>query len=239
MKLYDCLLQNTRKRKSVSKEKMDSKAFSNLQPFTVQDQALDSMREAYGKWKRNFEFCVTAAKVVDATEKRDLLLALGGVELQDVVHNLPGAIVKVSDTVDPYVTLIDKLDEYFAPQRHSILDRHLFWKLKQDSDELNDTFLLRLTTEAAKCNFGKTEGEAREIAIMDKFLSCVSPNIKEKLLQEPDLTLTEMTRKVKAYQASKAAVDAMGYHGQREFPPFSASVSAISYGNRKCNRTQI
>lgn len=212
------------------------KAFSNLQPFNVQDHSADSMREAYEKWKRNFEYCVMASKVVDATEKRNLLMALGGIDMQDVVQKLPGAIVEASDTIDPYKVLIEKLDEYFAPKRHSILERHLFWNLKQDPEEANDRFLLRLTTEAARCDFGKTAEEAREVAIIDKFLSCVVPNVKEKLLQESDLTLTEMTRKVKAYQASKATVDAMGPSRQREFPAFNSSVNAVGYSNHKCNR---
>lgn len=216
---------------------MDGKAFSNLQPFVIHDVSTDSVRESYAKWKRNFGFCVTAAKVTDSTEKRDLFLALSGVEMQDVVHNIPGALVTKTNEIDPYETLIKKLDEYFAPQRHSILERHLFWKLKQSADETDDKFLLRLTSEASKCNFGKNESESREIAVMDKFLSCVSSNVKERLLQESDLNLMEMTRKVKAYQASKAAVEAMGSQGQRQFPSTSTNINAMRYRTRRrCSR---
>ena len=46
--------------------------------------------------------------------------------------------------IDPYAVAIEKLDEYFAPQRHEAHERFLFWDMKPEPEESIDKFLFRV-----------------------------------------------------------------------------------------------
>ena len=51
------------------------------------------------------------------------------------------------------------LDDHFAPKRHDVYERDIFWAMKPDVDESLDKFRLRVQTQARRCTFGATERE--------------------------------------------------------------------------------
>lgn len=165
-----------------------NKCFTNLPPFTCVDVPMTDRRNKWSTWKRGFEICIRASKIIDSTEKKDLLLAQGGFELQEIFFSIPGADVEEDkdQSIDPYDVAIKKLDEYFAPQRHEAHERFIFWAMKPEPDESLGKFLMRAQVHATKCSFGKTSMESAGIAVIDKMLQFVPSELREKLLQQSE-----------------------------------------------------
>lgn len=62
---------------------------------------------------------------------------MGGVQLQEVAFNLPGA-VETDDSQqdkDIFKILVDKLTEYFSPKQNSAFERHIFRAFKPNKGE--------------------------------------------------------------------------------------------------------
>lgn len=194
---------------------MDSgKAFGNLPQFTYAEVPLAERRSKWHTWKRGFEICLRAAKVTQSTDKKDLLLAHGGFELQEIFFNIPGADVEEDKEkgIDPYVVAISKLEDYFAPQRHEAHERFLFWAMRPEDGEPLSKFLMRTQTHASKCDFGKSGLESSSVAVIDKMLQFVPAPLRERLLQETKLTVDEVVKQIGAYEATRSASDHMSGH---------------------------
>lgn len=174
-----------------------------LQPFLCKSLPPSDLRDGWKRWLRGLQNVLAAAKVTDATEKKNYLLALGGFELQDVFYDIPGADVVAEATIDPFEVAVDKLQSYFAPKHHDAFERYLFWSLAPETEEPIEKFLLRAQNQATKCKFGKTEIESQQISIIDKIVLWAPPELREKLLQKEDLTLDTVTKTVNAFQAVK------------------------------------
>lgn len=198
-----------------------SKTFASLPPFSCSDVSMTERRSKWQTWKRGFEICLRAGKITAASEKKDLLLAYGGFELQEVFFGIPDADVEESDTVNPYDVAVKKLDEFFAPQRHEAHERFLFWNMKPEPDEPLGKFLMRTQMHAKKCNFGKSETESSGIAVIDKMLQFVPAQLREKLLQDKDLTVDEVIRQVNAYETTRSASQQIS--GQNITPALKSS----------------
>lgn len=190
----------------------ENKIFSKLPPLSIVGVPLTDRRNRWITWKRGFEICLRAAKMKDGTEKKDMLLACGAFELQDIFFSIPGADVVADEKqgIDPYVVAMQKLDDYFAPQRHEAHERFLFWAMKPEPEETLEKFLMRAQAHGSKCNFGKSASESSGIAIVDKMLQFVPNQLRTKLLQEKDLTLEELIKQVNAFETSRVASDQMG-----------------------------
>ncbi|XP_055681809.1 uncharacterized protein K02A2.6-like [Lutzomyia longipalpis] len=137
-------------------------------------------------------------------------------ELQDVFYSIPGADVEEDvgededEVVDPYKVALEKLDAYFAPKRHESYERFDFWALKPEVDEPFEKFVLRVQQHASKCQFGRTEQEARDTAIMDKVIQLASIELREKLLEKKNPTVGNMINQVNIFQMIKAQAKEMG-----------------------------
>lgn len=106
------------------------------------------------KWKRALGLYLTATNVTTPEAKRALLLHMGGLPLQEIYYNIPGAHVETStDNDDVFTVAINKLDEYFAPKQSRVYERHLFRLIKQETGEKFDKFLVRLRHQGSKCKF--------------------------------------------------------------------------------------
>lgn len=211
-----------------------SKLIANLPPFTVGDVPLTERRNKWYTWKRGFEICVRASKVTKGTEKKDLLLAQGGFELQEIFFNIPGADVEedVEAGVDPYEVAIEKLDDYFAPQRHDAHERYIFWGMKPEPGETLGKFLMRAQVHAAKCNFGKTAAESSSIAVVDKILQFVPAGLRERMLQDSGLNLEELQKQINAYEISRSASEQIG--GQVILQSKSSNAESLNRVKASC-----
>lgn len=207
----------------------ENRIFSKLPPLSVVGVPLTDRRNRWITWKRGFEICLRASKIQDGTEKKDMLLACGSFELQDIFFSIPGADVVADEEngTDPYITAMAKLDDYFAPQRHEAHERFLFWAMKPEPEETLEKFLMRVQAHGSKCNFGRSASESSGIAIVDKMLQFVPGQLRTKLLQEKDLTLEEMIKQVNAFETSRVANDQMG--GKSTPLQMSRSTDNIQY----------
>lgn len=138
----------------------------------------NSVGSRWEKWKRAFEIYLLAASIDTPVKKRATLLHTGGLPLQEIYHNIPGAHIAEADGVDVYNNAIQKLDEYFSPKQSFVYERHVFRLINQQVDEKFEKFLIRLRHQAAKCNFAKQNDD-----IIDQVTEkCTSAELRKKIL---------------------------------------------------------
>lgn len=142
------------------------------------------------KWKRSLQIYLEAVNITNPSKQRATLLVLGGIALQEIYFNLPGANVEPSDNVNVFEVAINKLDEHFLPKQNKAYERHIFRLIKQEESESFDKFLIRLRNQAEKCKFDKPDEH-----IIDQIIGkCLSSELRKKILtMGEDITLDKVT----------------------------------------------
>lgn len=182
----------------------------NICPFKFNHLPETQTRTEWLRWKRNFEVIVAASEEKNSTKIKNILLAKGGLELQDLFYSIDGADVveDIEKGVDPYKIAIAKLDGHFVPKQHDSFERNEFCQLSpattnEGKREPLGKFLMRCADQAKRCNFGKTEAESRELRIMDKVIYHAPAELRERLLQKEKLNLAQLTRIVNSFESIK------------------------------------
>lgn len=185
-----------------------------LEPF---NDALDEqdLRREWEEWLQSFELMCEVKQVWDQHTKYIVLLTWGGRGLQRIFYNL----APVSDEVQPplvavpfapfevpeYDNAIKRLNKFFFGKQNERIELELFRSLRQSSDESFNKFLLRLRTQAARCDFKeRTETEilhqitmaAKDERVRDKGL--------ENLITLDELTSYALNRETLMKQKSKS-----------------------------------
>lgn len=98
-------------------------ALTEIKPFLCDVIDKSRLRHEWEKWLRSFNLYLAAEEICDNVRKKNKLLHLGGAQLQEVIYNLPGALIEFDKGKqnDVFQALIEKLSEYF-----STFERHLF-----------------------------------------------------------------------------------------------------------------
>ena len=101
--------------------------FNTLPALSIVGKTRAERRETWLKSKRAFEICLAASRARDSSGQKNLLLARGGIELQDVFFDIDGADVDndPDSEIDCYQVAIDALDKHFDPPRHQAHERGL------------------------------------------------------------------------------------------------------------------
>nr|XP_036678053.1 uncharacterized protein LOC118879276 [Drosophila suzukii] len=190
---------------------------AELKPFLFQafDKAL--WRNEWETWLRSFTIYIESEEITSVYKKRNKLLHLGGPQLQAVVYNLPGALVAFDEEAnnDIFTPLVEKLTEYFSPQRNSVFERHLFRTMVPVEGEGFTEFLMRLRRQVAKCSFGETKKEIEEICLKDKIIDVWAPvDLKRKLL-ENEFTLNDFVKMCHIEEQVNRQTETMGAAGQQ------------------------
>lgn len=81
-----------------------------------------------------------------------------------------------------YVRAISKLNNYFSPKRNRFYERRLFRKVRQEDGEKFEQFVLRLRTQAARCEF--QQGWLEESLIDQIVEGCSSIRLRNKILSQ-------------------------------------------------------
>ncbi|XP_072936215.1 uncharacterized protein [Epargyreus clarus] len=141
------------------------------------DNATVALR--WEQWKRSFHIYLEASGITGEGRKRATLLLLGGLGLQEIVYNLPGAYEENSTNESQvFKTVIEKLDDYFLPKQNKIYERHLFRQIKQDEGEKFEKFVVKLRNQARKCKFTSPDEH-----IIDQIVEkCFSLELRKKIL---------------------------------------------------------
>lgn len=124
-----------------------------IRPFLCDTIDKSLLRHEWEKWLRSFTLYLAAEEITEDCKKKNKLLHLGGPQLQEVIFNIPGALVESDgkDNVKIYDVLVSKLNEYFSPRRNTTFERHLFRNITPIEGENFNKFLLRLRQQMAKC----------------------------------------------------------------------------------------
>ncbi|KAG6454310.1 hypothetical protein O3G_MSEX008647 [Manduca sexta] len=174
-----------------------SSALPNLDHFDCEGDPT-SVGTRWEKWKRALSIYLLAANIDTPEKKRATLLHVGGLALQEVYYNLPGAdVCTAHEGADVYEIALQKLDAYFAPKQSRIYERYLFRLMKQEEGEKFERFLLRLRNQAEKCQF-----KDKEEHIIDQITGkCRLVELRKKILEIGDsITLDEIIKKANALE---------------------------------------
>ncbi|XP_055914201.1 uncharacterized protein LOC129947595 [Eupeodes corollae] len=206
---------------------------SGIKPFLCETIDKSLMRSEWEKWYRSFVLYLESEEIIDAVKKKNKLLHLGGPQLQEVIFNIPGALVSCVTTGDDIVSedvfkvLVKKLNEYFSPKRNSTFERHLFRTLKPDDGENFNKFLLRLRNQAAKCSFGETKQEICEINIKDKVIDAWASRDLKKRLLEKEHSLEEVLEMCQVHEQIASQTDSMA------IIPSSSGINSIHPAHKR------
>lgn len=162
-----------------------------IKPF---DAKGENLAVEWRKWKRSLEYYLEASNVVGQRERKNLLLHLGGPELQDIFDSLPGVHEVPHVAVDPpfYDVAIEKLDAHFQPIQRRTYERHIFRQITQQNGERFNDFVMKLRVQASRCDFDQDGGSVRDSMIIDQIAEkCLSSALRKKIL-EKDRPLSEV-----------------------------------------------
>uniref|UniRef100_A0A336M636 CSON004694 protein n=1 Tax=Culicoides sonorensis TaxID=179676 RepID=A0A336M636_CULSO len=205
-----------------------------MSEFKCRDMQQSSLRDEWTRWIRGTENVLAAGDVTDPVKKKQLLLAWGGLQLQDVFYSIPSASGDANDP-DVFKTAVDALTKHFSPKQHDTYERHKFWSMKIENGESIDKFFHRVRQQANNCYFGSSRAKSREIGIIDKVIASAPPQLKEMLLQKPKLDLEILEKTVNSYQAVKEQARLMSSSSEKQI--FVNKLNdRFDNRNRECER---
>ncbi|XP_062715560.1 uncharacterized protein LOC134291612 [Aedes albopictus] len=97
----------------------------NLPQFRYKHLPSSEVRNAWNGWIRGFERVMKASSITDGSMKKIQMLAMGGLELQNVFDGIPGADEESEESADPFAVARTKLDNHFSPKQHESFERYL------------------------------------------------------------------------------------------------------------------
>ena len=175
--------------------------------------------ENWRKWKRSFEnFLLAINSVTQPADEHGVYPAANGPiwrrQIAILRHCIGEDAVEVLDQFefddeedqDRLPDVLQKFDEYFNPRRNALFEWFVFWSLTQAEGEPIDMFVKRLKTQAAMCEFG----DLRDMMILCRCVFGISNlKLKEKLLQDPGVTLNGAIGLIRASEITKSQIESM------------------------------
>ena len=80
-----------------------------IKPFLCEGMDKSVLRIEWEKWLRSLNIYLSVENITDKVKKRNHLLHLGGIQLQDVAYSLPDAIIEKDETNDVFEILTKKI----------------------------------------------------------------------------------------------------------------------------------
>lgn len=183
-----------------------------LESFNDLVDASDLRRE-WEEWLRAFELVLELKNIDSQHEKLVFMLARGGRGLQRIYYNLrpvpneiypgPVKIPLLPLEIPEYDNAVKRLNSFFVGKRNERVELEVFRSLKQ-ADEPFNQFILKLRTQAARCDFQNREEKeilqqvtmgARDERVRDKGL--------ENVMNLDELTNYAVNREILAKQKGK------------------------------------
>lgn len=183
-----------------------------IPPFECETVPLSELRQAWFDFKKQFEYAAEAVSKKNRKKLKSIFLAVGGRQLQRVYESLPTHDVDATEDEDEFSTVIRRLDAYFSPKRHDTFERYSFWNLQPSAGETLDKFLLRAKTMANKCQFGSTERESKDAAVIDKVVMLAPPDLRRKILEKSNINLDDLTKLVNSHLSIQQQVRELNQH---------------------------
>ena len=106
-------------------------------------------------WLRSYELFADASDM-STDKKKSWLLHYAGPEVQSIYYNLPGSSERSTRSANTqYRKAVEALTDHFAPKQNTSYELHIFRSMSQRRDEKIDSFVIRLRTQADRCEFGR------------------------------------------------------------------------------------
>lgn len=163
------------------------------------------------KWKELFEVYLQTRNLYSATQRLAYLKIIGGLELIDLLNNLspsntPGAgrFVSLIET-DEYSDALNRVDDHFEQARNPIKERYEFRTMVQNNGERMKEFVLRLRTQANKCEFDDLDKE-----VMDQLITGTKdPQVRKKALMNRYSSVQEIMAEAMVNESVAAQVKSL------------------------------
>ncbi|UYV72861.1 hypothetical protein LAZ67_10001016, partial [Cordylochernes scorpioides] len=152
----------------------------------------------YKQWMESyaiFEIASGISKKSDEIKRATLLHCLGP-NVQRIFFNLP-------DEKENYEQTKMALDKYFTPHKNVVTERFKFRQRVQKDDESIDNYLISLRELSKSCEFGNLEADMIRDQIIEK---CNNKKLKEKLLQQENLTLSKTIDIARMFEISRKEI---------------------------------
>lgn len=182
-----------------------------------------NLAENWRRWRRNFENFLVAINSIAAPANNDGAWPEGNAAIwirqiailrhcigEDAVEVLDQFVF--DDAADPaedanrLPDVLTKFEAYFNPRRNRLYEWYSFWSLTQSGGEPVDMFVKRLRTQAAKCEFG----DMKDMMMLCRCAFGISDQkLKEKLLQDPEITLIRAINLIRASEVTKAQLQTL------------------------------
>ena len=171
---------------------------TNIKPLSLEETM--NLDKQWKTWIQQFSLYLVAMNLKDEKDERKIALLLHyiGPDCLEIFNNF-----KEKDKIQ-YNLVVESFEKYFIPKKNIAIERHKFFKHKQGDDSL-DIFLTKLKTLANNCEFK----ELKESLIRDIFICNMNNNnqiIRQRLLEEDDINLTNMIEKYKMIEITQENV---------------------------------
>ena len=140
------------------------------------------------------EGSTTGTNASQGTDKLDVLINFVSTAVYDYISECAN-----------YESAIATLESLYVVPKHDMFARHLLNTRKQKPDESLDTFLNQLKLLAKECQFKAVSAEVyKDEQIRDAFIDgLISPNIRQRLLENTTLTLTEAVTQARSLELAQ------------------------------------
>ena len=164
----------------------------------------DNLSESWRRWSQTMKLTLTGPLSKRTNkEKCAFFLLYIGQEARDIFNTWTLA----QNEEDKPDVLFEKFEEYFKPKKNLTVLRHKFNSRIQGATETADQFITDLKLLSLDCEYGAL----REEMIRDRLVVGIfSEEVKEKLLQEAELSLDDAVKTIKAVEGSKNHIRSMG-----------------------------
>ncbi|UYV69971.1 K02A2.6-like, partial [Cordylochernes scorpioides] len=167
----------------IAPENLNPNMAANLTPPLPMNMNACNLFAEYKQWMESyaiFEIASGISKKSDEIKRATLLHCLGP-NVQRIFFNLP-------DEKENYEQTKMALDKYFTPHKNVVTERFKFRQRVQKDNESIDNYLISLRELSKSCEFGNLEADMIRDQIIEK---CNNKKLKEKLLQQENLTLSK------------------------------------------------
>ncbi|XP_047985715.1 uncharacterized protein LOC125225878 [Leguminivora glycinivorella] len=158
-------------------------------PFVFENNLVNvtsgNLSKEWDKWKKSFMIYYAACEIdkKDVTVQINILLHVIGERCRDVYDQFTDKTK--CDTVNK---VLEKFDCFFFPKKNLTIERHRFFTRDQSEFESVEQYVFELNKMAVKCEFK----DLCQDLVRDRLICGIRDgSLRERLLREPDLTLTK------------------------------------------------
>ncbi|UYV61274.1 K02A2.6-like [Cordylochernes scorpioides] len=177
---------------------MASSTGNSLQPFVPGTNP----SEAWGKWKKRFQMFYIATEIDKKSIPRQraiLLYNIGELAL-DIYSTFKIQETDASPTVPD---ILELFDGHFKPYKNTTYKRYQFFTTEQGENQNFDDYVTELKNKSMDCEFG----ELADSLVRDRIIIGIKDKaLKERMLQDPDLSLAKAIDLGRATETSRQQV---------------------------------